>query len=49
MLAARTTICVLENTPCDMADLSLPADTTVDAIVGAWLSPELLSSFQGTK
>ena len=49
MLAARTTVCALGDTPCDMADISLPTDATVDAIVGAWLSPELLSSFQGTK
>ena len=49
MLSARTTVCFLGDAPCDLADVSLPSDASVDQIVGAWLSPELLSSFRGTK
>ena len=49
MLSARTTICVLGEDPSGMADLTLPCDASVDAIVGEWLSPELLSSFESKK
>ena len=49
MLSARTTLCVLGEFPFGPADIRLPEAATVDQIVGAWLSSELLSSFQGTK
>lgn len=45
MLSARTTICFLGDVRNTMADICLPSSATVDEIVGAWLSPELLSSF----